>query len=357
MEMTIGKQIQKYRKQNNMTQEQMAEALGVSTAAVSKWETQVTCPDITMLAPLARLLRITVDELLDFRGELEKETCMELVKKGERLFADGRAEKAREYCEKLLQEYPRDLFLKFRIAGGYMMYLGEAGDQKEQNRQRDRAIRLFEDASRSGEREISDAAWYTLAGLYLMKGDNEKAMEAADHFYQTDTDIRLMKARILEREGKAEEAEKLAQRGLYDSLLNAGLFLQILASMAEEGGKTDRAMQMLETGLAMQKMFGLQEFTAQDTSYYLEKALLSAKAGNQEKALEELRTLTKRYARLARKEHWERPVYFDRLSMNRNSDYGDYLLKTARRLLEEAPEFAGLRENPRYRELYEILES
>ena len=119
-----------------------------------------------MLAPLARLLRITVDELLDFRGELEKETCMELVKKGERLFADGRAEKAREYCEKLLQEYPRDLFLKFRIAGGYMMYLGEAGDQKEQNRQRDRAIRLFEDASRSGEREISDAAWYTLAGLY-----------------------------------------------------------------------------------------------------------------------------------------------------------------------------------------------
>lgn len=94
-----------------------------------------------------------------------------------------------------------------------MMYLGEAGDQKEQNRQRDRAIRLFEDASRSGEREISDAAWYTLAGLYLMKGDNEKAMEAADHFYQTDTDIRLMKARILEREGKAEEAEKLAQRG------------------------------------------------------------------------------------------------------------------------------------------------
>ena len=66
--MTIGKQIQKYRKQNNMTQEQMAEALGVSTAAVSKWETQVTCPDITMLAPLARLLRITVDELLDFYG-------------------------------------------------------------------------------------------------------------------------------------------------------------------------------------------------------------------------------------------------------------------------------------------------
>lgn len=113
--MTIGKQIQKYRKQNNMTQEQMAEALGVSTAAVSKWETQVTCPDITMLAPLARLLRITVDELLDFRGELEKETCMELVKKGGFLRTGG--PKKPGNTVKTAAGISPGFVLKFRIAG------------------------------------------------------------------------------------------------------------------------------------------------------------------------------------------------------------------------------------------------
>ena len=59
--MQIGEVIRKYRKQKNMTQEEMANRLGVTAPAVNKWENGNSLPDITLLAPIARLLDITLD--------------------------------------------------------------------------------------------------------------------------------------------------------------------------------------------------------------------------------------------------------------------------------------------------------
>ena len=64
MEYTIGKKISELRRERNMTQEDLAEAMGVSSQAVSKWETELSCPDIMTLRPLAELFGVTVDELL-----------------------------------------------------------------------------------------------------------------------------------------------------------------------------------------------------------------------------------------------------------------------------------------------------
>lgn len=64
MEMTLGKRIAMYRKEKSLTQEALAEALNVSPQAVSKWENDQTCPDISCLPELSRLLGVTVDELL-----------------------------------------------------------------------------------------------------------------------------------------------------------------------------------------------------------------------------------------------------------------------------------------------------
>lgn len=62
---TIGTNIALYRKEKGITQEQLAEICNVSPQAVSKWENDVSCPDITLLKPLARTFNISVDELLD----------------------------------------------------------------------------------------------------------------------------------------------------------------------------------------------------------------------------------------------------------------------------------------------------
>lgn len=61
---TIGGRIKYHRKRLGMTQEQLAARMGVSAQAVSKWENDLSCPDISILPELATLLGITVDELL-----------------------------------------------------------------------------------------------------------------------------------------------------------------------------------------------------------------------------------------------------------------------------------------------------
>lgn len=64
MNETIGNRLAKYRKSLGMTQEDLAGKMGVSAQAVSKWETDASCPDISALPQLCKILGITTDELL-----------------------------------------------------------------------------------------------------------------------------------------------------------------------------------------------------------------------------------------------------------------------------------------------------
>ena len=70
--MTIGKNIADLRKNSGMTQEQLAETLGVSSQTISKWENEVTMPDIMLLPVLAGCFDITVDELYCGRKPTKK---------------------------------------------------------------------------------------------------------------------------------------------------------------------------------------------------------------------------------------------------------------------------------------------
>lgn len=69
MEMTIGKRIAQLRKEKGLTQEDLAGMMEVSAQAVSKWENDQTCPDITSLPKLAKILGVSVDELLSGKEE------------------------------------------------------------------------------------------------------------------------------------------------------------------------------------------------------------------------------------------------------------------------------------------------
>lgn len=59
---TIGSRIAENRRRIGMTQEELAAKLAVSAQAVSKWENDITCPDVMTLPKLAELLGITVDD-------------------------------------------------------------------------------------------------------------------------------------------------------------------------------------------------------------------------------------------------------------------------------------------------------
>ena len=64
MKLTIGENIRKFRKRNDLTQKAFAERLGVTYQSISRWENGTTYPDLELLPPIAEALSITVDELL-----------------------------------------------------------------------------------------------------------------------------------------------------------------------------------------------------------------------------------------------------------------------------------------------------
>lgn len=96
MNETIGNRIQKFRKEKKMTQEELAEKLGVSSQAVSKWENDASCPDISLLPQLCRVLGVSTDELLTgntnevkLLPEKERKSLDELTLRVKVLSSDG----------------------------------------------------------------------------------------------------------------------------------------------------------------------------------------------------------------------------------------------------------------------------
>ena len=115
--MNIGTVIRKYRKEKQLTQEEVAGYLGVTAPAVNKWENGNSLPDISLLAPIARLLGISTDMLLSFREELTEEEMNEIIRT-----VSNRIKSGEDYgtvfswAEKKMHEYPNCDRLAFQIA-------------------------------------------------------------------------------------------------------------------------------------------------------------------------------------------------------------------------------------------------
>ena len=72
MKLTIGENIRNFRKKNDLTQETLADRLGVTYQSVSRWENGITYPDLELIPAIAEVLAVTVDELLGM-PQIEKE--------------------------------------------------------------------------------------------------------------------------------------------------------------------------------------------------------------------------------------------------------------------------------------------
>ncbi len=70
---TLGMMIASLRKENNMTQFELAEKMGVTDKAVSKWERDLSCPDVNTIPKLAEVFGISVDELMQIKAESHDE--------------------------------------------------------------------------------------------------------------------------------------------------------------------------------------------------------------------------------------------------------------------------------------------
>ena len=104
-EINIAKQLLAARHEKKITQEELASYVGVSKAAVSKWESGVSFPDITLLPKLATYFNVSIDELIGYEPQLTGEQIKELYCQLKNTFANEKFEVAMAECRELEKKY------------------------------------------------------------------------------------------------------------------------------------------------------------------------------------------------------------------------------------------------------------
>lgn len=117
MKNKIGEKLKSLRLAKGLTQEDMAEAMGVSPQSVSRWETGASCPDIGLLPGLAIYFETSVDEIMCMEELRREENINRIHGEINRLVTAGRPEEAEKLIRESLKIYPRNL--------GLLMSLGE----------------------------------------------------------------------------------------------------------------------------------------------------------------------------------------------------------------------------------------
>ena len=175
MKLSLSENIRSLRKQRKMTQEKLAEALGVTVGAVYKWESGQSQPELSLLVEMADFFDASVDALLGYRI------------KDNRL--DSALERIKTYCqtmdmtaisetEKLLGKYPHSFKAVYEGATVYLAF----GVSNHDTLQLKRALELFEQSMmllpQNDDPRISEA---TICGdmstVWLLLGDKKKSIE------------------------------------------------------------------------------------------------------------------------------------------------------------------------------------
>ncbi len=199
--MEIGKIIKKYRRERDMTQEQLAEFLCVSVSAVSQWESGKTTPDLSMIPAVCNLFNITSDELLGIDVTQKQEKINEISKQAGKYKRNGYLEEAQQILEEGLRAFPNS----YRLICD-LMYTNYSRYRFNEETAcfRDEAIRLAEiimEADTHGEGDfIRDCAKQILCYAYHAKGEDDKAMEIVDSLSSIWLSKELMRARIVRGE-------------------------------------------------------------------------------------------------------------------------------------------------------------
>ena len=175
MENRIADQIRFYRKQKGLTQEQLAEAMGVSVAAVSKWEQGQSLPEIPMLMELADFFDLSVDALLGYR--LRANDRKSIVERMKRLRREDNYDEGIAEAEKALQKFPNTFSVVYECSKLFEMAGLKRQDKKMQRRSLDllsHAIRLL---SQNSDPEISEMSLrLDMANVLLDMEDWERAL-------------------------------------------------------------------------------------------------------------------------------------------------------------------------------------
>lgn len=260
--MTMNQIIQEKRKALGLTQEQVAECLGVSTPAVNKWEKGVTCPDLAILPALARLLKTDLNTLFCFRENLTTQEMSryqnEISKVIEREGLDAGFQMARKFR----REYPNcDQFLHYNtmLLEGLMIMSGLTPEEKKPYEAE--LLTWYESAAKSENESVRNGAIFTTASKYLTRGNTEKAQEMVDllpdHY---GLNKKVLQANIYLHQSRPEDAALLMAKQTMQTLSELQMVLLKLLDAEIAAQEYETAGQIAEISSKADDVFGLWEY-------------------------------------------------------------------------------------------------
>lgn len=287
MDIHLRDTLRTLRQKKNITQETLADYLGITPQSVGKWERGEGYPDITMLPKMALYFDVTVDELLDVGQARIDCTIEEYRKKSTDYIYKGEKEKNLELWEEAYKEFPNDC----RVMSKLMHALGMKGVWPYPDA--DRIISLGERIlQESKDTRLREDALQDLCSAYKSLGNHEKAVYYAGqggNFYTTRDALTAFV-----QEG--EEGVKACQQyilSLLDEASRTAVF-----DLPEKGGLTvQEQIHVCEFGIRLLELLfadGNAGFYANYLSlYYSVLANKYAAAENKEKTLEALENMKK----------------------------------------------------------------
>ena len=171
--MSIGLTIKKLRRERDMTQEQLAELLGITANAVSQWECDRTAPEIAQLPMLSNIFRVSADVLLGIDVGTMDAQIEEIYNQVRELFCTGHRQEGIALCREGLKKFP-DAYLLMEELAFNLSYSKDRAVQEE-------SIALFERILANGtEDSAKNFAIGNLCQLYMAVGNPERAKELAE---------------------------------------------------------------------------------------------------------------------------------------------------------------------------------
>ncbi len=348
MSLLIGRNIKAYRKNLNLTQDQLAQSLGLSVAAISKWETGAAYPDITLLPALARLFEVSVDELLGYEAQLSEQQVQALASQCAADLESLPFPDALAHCESRLQEYPSNRLLKLRIGHTYMMHLSCAGSAAAAAELTSRTVALFEAATDSGDPQVRDAARHSLGACYLSQDRYEDALRVLQAIPAPGADPDRMLVSVYYAMGDNGQARQMAQHLLANHYTACDVALTILAKIARREENLPLAQELITVHLQLSHLLGRDRLYGQDQNQYLFLAEIQAAQGHVDETLAALRE----YVRCARLPYPpdDRLInpFLDAVEWAEPAFSRSYLNQCARQAVAENPAFESLHENPAF---------
>lgn len=216
MQLKLNENIKKYRKSMDLTQEELAEAFGVTVGAVSKWESGSNVPDILTLMQLADFFSISVDVLLGYSMSSKK--VDDISDRLDALLHEDKYDEAISEAEKALVRYPGNYKILTSCADTYHV----VSTIKDSKAYRKKAIELYESSLRyvSQSDNPDQEAFNIRFDIATLEGreNPEKSLEEFKKInYQGIADINI--ANILRMTGKPDEAMETYTKVLVSILI------------------------------------------------------------------------------------------------------------------------------------------